>query len=79
MSGQVIQAPCRYCQGSGRAEQLLERTSDGWAPNRMLPHDLADAWIAADRYAPIRWEDCDCPVCGGTGSYELETTPCRIF
>ena len=76
----LIQTTCKFCNGSGKAETLMERTANGnWVPNTMLDHDLADAWIAKDRNAPIRWEDCQCPICAGAGEYELETTPCRIF
>jgi len=80
MGAQILQAVCSYCEGSGQVESLLERTNAGdWIPNTILNHDLADAWIAVDKCAPLRWETCECPICAGIGSYELETTPCRIF
>lgn len=76
----LIQTTCKYCKGSGKAESLVERTANGdWVPNAMLDHTLADAWIAEDSHAPIRWDVCNCPICAGDGEYVLETTPCRIF
>ena len=80
MSAQIVQAACSYCGGSGRAETLMERSESGkWLPNVLLDHHLADAWIAADPNAPIRWEPCDCPICYGAGTYELEAVACRVF
>lgn len=80
MSAQILQAECTFCKGSGKAEKLMERTESGdWVENKMLSHELADAWIAQDQDAPIRWHDCDCPVCSGAGHYELEQFCCKIF
>lgn len=71
---------CGFCGGSGRAESLEERTQAGdWVPNTTLDHSIADAWIAQDAHAPIRWVDCACPKCGGAGEYTVEHSPCRIF
>jgi len=80
MGAQLVESTCSYCKGSGKAERLMEQNFTGdWVPNTILGHDIADAWIAEDNQAPIRWEDCECPICAGVGKYELETTPCRIF
>ncbi len=76
----LIKTTCAYCKGHGQAEQLLELTGTGeWVKNTTLPHAMADAWIERDKNAPIKWEDCPCPICDGGGTYELELTPARIF
>ena len=71
---------CGFCKGSGRAQQLQERRDGGiWHLNTMLPHDVADSWIAADRYAPLRWVDTACPRCDGAGSETIEHVTCKIY
>ena len=76
----IYQSSCSFCKGSGKAQSLEERGFDGrWVPNTILDHSLADAWIADDPKCPLRWQDCPCPTCGGSGSYELESTPAKIF
>lgn len=70
---------CSFCKGSGKAERLEERRQDGWYPNTMLDHATADASIAADRWAPVRWVDCACPSCDGSGSVLVEHFTAKIF
>lgn len=71
--------PCGFCKGSGGAQRLEERREDGWHANTMLAHWIADAWIKADKWAPIRWIDCDCPSCYGAGSVTVEYVRCKVF
>jgi hypothetical protein len=74
------EATCVYCNGAGTAQTLMERTDSGeWVPNTMIDHAMADAWIAADVNAPVRWEECACPVCDGAGCYMIEFPRCKIF
>lgn len=75
----IINEGCGFCKGSGKAERLEERRQDGWLPNTMLDHAIADAWIAADRDAPLRWVDSKCPSCEGTGSVFIEYVQAKIF
>ena len=70
---------CPYCAGTKQAQQLLERGSNGWYPNNMLDHALADQWIGTDSNAPLKWEDCDCPVCNGSGEVDIEHFTCKVF
>lgn len=79
MGASIVMNSCRFCKGGGEVQSLEERRELGWHRNTMLPHWLADAWIAADRHAPLRWVDCDCPVCDGEGSYMVETVRAKIF
>lgn len=75
----VINEACGFCGGHGKAQKLEERGQDGWYPNRTLDHALADAWIASDCNAPLRWIDCSCPSCEGTGSVLVEYVQAKIF
>lgn len=70
---------CSYCKGSGQAERLEEKRESGWHSNTMLSHDVAEAWIASDRDAPLRYVTCDCPKCDGFGHYAVEYVRCKIF
>lgn len=82
MAAQITMNICDFCHGSGKAERLMERTiSDAsyWVACHALSHEIADAWIATDPGAPIRWECCDCPKCSGHGKYEIENVACKIF
>lgn len=67
----VAWVTCSYCQGRKTAE-VMEVYSEEEA-----------AWVRAPKGHPesehTRWVDCSCPKCGGQGSYEIETTPCKIF
>jgi hypothetical protein len=75
----VYWVDCETCHGRP-IERLEERTADGeWQHNTMLDAAIADAWLAADPWAPIRWQEVPCPQCAGRGSYEVESTACRIF
>lgn len=70
---------CEFCKGNGKAQTLEEESFSGdWVPNTLIPHDLADK-IIADGVLPLRWRDCDCPICDGAGSYDLEFPRCKIF
>jgi len=75
----LLNSACGFCKGHGHAQRLEERRSDGWYANKTLDHALADAWIAADPCAPLRWSDVDCPSCDGSGSVLLEYVSCKIF
>ena len=71
---------CGLCRGSGLTERLEERDSNGnWHHNTMLQPGLADAWIAADANAPLRWHDVPCPSCDGAGKVVIEHVRCKIF
>ena len=79
MAAQTFMAECRFCKGSGKAQSLMELSfNDEWVPNKQLPHELADALIK-DGCTILRWDDCDCPVCGGKGEYLLESVQCKVF
>jgi hypothetical protein len=79
MSAQVFKSTCRFCKGSGKAESLMEVDECGdWHANKTMPHQVADSLISSG-ITTLRWEDCDCPICGGEGQYELEAIPCKIF
>ena len=58
---------------------MEERRDAGWFKNTMLPHWIADAWIAADRFAPLRWVDAICPRCEGAGKLDVENVRAMIF
>lgn len=75
----LITESCGFCKGSGAAQRLEELRNNGWHRNTMLEHHVADAWIAADRFAPIRWTDCTCPSCDGAGSVLVEYVRCKVF
>jgi len=75
----IINEGCGFCKSSGKAQKLEERGQDGWHANTTLDHALADAWIASDHNAPLRWIDCACPNCDGTGSVLIEYVQAKIF
>lgn len=75
----VYTVDCGMCHGRP-VERLEERaTDDTWHHNATLDPALADAWIKADPIAPLRWQEVACPRCNGTGEYEVESVPCKIF
>lgn len=71
---------CQKCHGRP-LERLEERAADGsWHHNTdPAVAALADAWIASDPLAPLRWVPAPCPRCDGAGEYVVEFTPCKIF
>ena len=70
---------CGFCKGKKEVERLEERRESGWYPNTMIEHSMADAWIRADKYAPLRWFTCLCPSCHGAGNVDVEHVSCKIF
>jgi RecJ-like exonuclease len=78
----LIVQQCSACRGDGHRDHLEERTAAGdWVAQDAngLSAELADAWIASDPFAPIRWVNAPCVSCNGSGSVELEFVTCKIF
>lgn len=75
---QVNTQTCSFCKGKKVVEVL-----EVWHPDSCewvrIPKVCSETLYRIVTTEKTRWVDSECPNCGGSGEYQVEFVPCKIF